>query len=250
MISKSHPFTTYHFELTAQWTRIGVGFNQQPAEKSPDLERLLLATSRVAASDPRLFTMAATWLSKYSDLIAKHRLNKLITLELEQEHRPILGLLLDIVKNMTGTDHFNGAIERCEPASTPRPLFEIERTNDSFKRLAERRASAVSRRWNLWTAELEPKYDALRSPSWVITMNPEYRERAALKGDLRASILEELKQNPASGDSESQLARQTGANRTAVRDALENLDLMSRIDRQSSGNRCRIVLRSEPSHAA
>jgi len=242
-------FKTDDSNLFAQWSRVGASFNEQPSEASPDLERLLLETARMAASDPRLFIMAATWLSRYGDLIAKHRLMKLISQELEEEYRPCLGLLLEIVKHLSGKDHFNGAIAKCQPAPKPQPLFEVERRNESFRRLAERRASAISRQWNLWTAEIEPKYDALRPSAWIVMMNPEFRERAALKGDLRASIVEELKRNPSAGDSESKLAKQAGATRVAVRGALENLELMSRIDRKPEGKRSRIVLH-EPAYAA
>lgn len=248
-MSSAAETSAHHGRLLAQWARAGANFNQRPSEKSPDLEKLLLETARVAADDPRLFTMAVTWLSRYGDLVAKHRLIQMIRQELEEEHRPCLGLLLEHVKCLTGADHFSGAIRACAPASAPQPLFAVERNNRALWRLAERRASAISRRWNLWTTEIEPKYDALRPPSWIMRMNPEFRERAALKGDLRATIIEVLRHNPNAGKSEMELAKQTGANRTAVRDALQNLELMTRIRRQVEGKRCRIILH-EPASAA
>jgi DNA-binding FadR family transcriptional regulator len=50
--------------------------------------------------------------------------------------------------------------------------------------------------------------------------------------------------NPSAGGSESELARQIGGQRTAVRNVLENLELMAQIDQQTVGNRYKVTLRS------
>ena len=239
-----------HLDVIAQWTRAGAGFSAHPAGTSPDLERLLLATARTASGNSRLFIMAASWLCRYGSLIAKHRLKRLIVDELEPHFRPVLGLLLDTVRQWTGASRFNAAIAVCDPADTPRPLFEIECANAAFKRLAEARASDISRRWNLWAPEFEPNLDALRPASWIMRMNPDYQERARLKGDLRSSLLLELKYDPQAGTSESELARRCGAERAAIRAALADLELAGRIERRPEQNRSRVLERRLTPHAA
>ena len=81
--------------LLSQWYRLGFAFGIAPGPTSPDLERTLLETARLAPGMARLFIMSATWLHAYGDLIAAHRLRRLIAHELEPRHNPALGLLLD-----------------------------------------------------------------------------------------------------------------------------------------------------------
>jgi hypothetical protein len=242
--------TIEHSDLIPRWAKAGAGFNARPCDDSPDLERLLLDTARAVWTNARLFTMAFTWLSRYGELVAKNRLAALILTDLEREYRPVLGLLLDMVKQATGTDHFNAAIRLCDPAVVAEPLFEIERKNDSLRRLAQRRASAISRKWNLWAPEIELKLDALRPASWIMKSNAEFRERGAFKGDLRASVVAELKWNSKAGESESELARCIHAQRTAVRQAISDLELIDRVARIQDRNRFKIILCSLPAEAA
>jgi DNA-binding FadR family transcriptional regulator len=70
---------------------------------------------------------------------------------------------------------------------------------------------------------------------WIIERNPEYRYRAYFKGDLRASILEELKDHPDAGEKESELARRCGAERTTIREALDDPELAGLIERWRRG---------------
>lgn len=67
---------------------------------------------------------AATWLHTYGDMIAKHRLKRLIQDELEPEARPILGLLLDTAQQGTHPLAFETVIKQLEPAkeSMPQPM--------------------------------------------------------------------------------------------------------------------------------
>ncbi len=223
--------------LHARWTRAGVLFNTAQAAQSPDLERLLIDTSKAARDDARLFIMAATWLCRYSTLIAKHRLKRLILDELPAGDRAPLGLLLDTARQQTGEDRFSAALAECSPAPAAQPFFSIERSNPALARLAKRRASDLSRRWNLWMPAFEAKYDALRPATWIVNQNPAYAKRADFRGDLRATILIELHDNPASGESELALARFTGTTRAAVRDALADLELGGHIFRKAGQNR-------------
>ena len=225
-------------QLISQWNKIGVAFGGGCARKTPDLELLILQTARLAPKDSRLFTMAATWLCKYGTYVAKHRLKQLAAAEAGSKHdcRPILGLLLDIVRGETGKTRFDAIIRECQAVTKPRPLFDIDRRNDAFVRLAERYASEISKRWGLWTQPVELKFDALRSVSWITKNNSQLRQRALLGGNLRASIVVELELDPSAGASESELARRCGVTRAAIRDSLEALELAGVVARAADQN--------------
>src|ERR1051325_10914724 len=85
--------------VAAGWARLGAMLNVKAAARTPDLERLLLDTARVASANFRLFMLAASWLAEYGDYVAKHRLARLIGDELEREYRPALGLTLEWAKD-------------------------------------------------------------------------------------------------------------------------------------------------------
>jgi hypothetical protein len=228
--------------VIAQWTRLGAAFDAQPASESPDLEVLLLETARLASRDERVFVIVATWLCKYGHLVAKHRLKRLVAVELEGRYKPVLGLLLDTVRQTSRTKHFNEVISVCVPAPEAAPLFDIERKHEGLRRLAERHASPISKRWNLWARSLQPKNDALRPTRWIIRDNPEYRTRADFNGDLRSSIIAALRHDPDAGASERSLARACGATRAAVRDSLARLERAGRVERRYVGKRRSISL--------
>ena len=217
--------------LIRDWTRIGAGFGAEPALHTPDLERVLLDTARHAPGMARLFIMGATWLRRYGDLIAKHRLKRLIRDKLEPEFRPILGLLLDIAQHRTHPPEFQSIVRDLTPAESPRPLFVVERSNARLAARAERRASELSRRWGLWCEDFEFKDDALRPAHWIMEQNPGFITRADLRGDLRASVLAALEFDAGSRGSELALARAAGGSRAQVRSALSNLELSGRVRR-------------------
>lgn len=223
--------------LISQWTRIGAGFTADQSPEPPDLERLLLETAREVSGMARLFIMAATWLHRYGDLIAKHRLKRLIRDELEREHHATLGLLLDIAQQGTHPAQFASIIRELSPAPEPHPLFDIERDSAKLAERARRRASSISMRWGLWCEDIEFKDDALRPASWLMSQNPGLIMRADFRGDLRASVLAALEYDADAGLSELDLARRCGGSRAQVRSALDNLELTgkarrSRTDRE------------------
>lgn len=162
--------------------------------------------------------------------------------ELEDEAKPSLGLLLDLaLENSRRHDRRRNLyrpMKLCPRAAKARPYFDIERTNDALWQRAKRRASATSRRWGLWIEPIRLKYDALRPASWMVRQNPSLAFRADFKGDLRATIILVLQAAPESGESVSELARQCGASRTAVVNALEDLELGQRIRRERHGRVC------------
>lgn len=229
--------------LVAAWTRLGAGFNVDPAPQTPDLERLILDTARIASTDSRLFAMAMTWLGLYDKLVARHRLAHLTLTELEPGYRPVLGLLLELASTVKPTAHYNAAIAHCDPAELPEPLFDVDRHSAALRARAERRASDISRRWNLWVDPLAPKKDAIRPAAWISEHNPDLRARAEFKGDLRASIIETLRADASAGASETELARACGVTRMAVRAALNDLELAGRIQRVANRNRRGVIIR-------
>jgi hypothetical protein len=229
--------------VLAQWTRLGVGFGGAAVRATPDLERLLLETGRHARMHSRLFIMAATWLHRYGDAVAIHRLRHLAQVELGPDHQSVLGLLLDFAQRGTHPEQFAAVIRTLPPATEAMPLFEIEAESSVLVARAERRSCALGRRWNLWCHDFEFKFDALRPPNWVMARNPTLRHRIDFRGDLRASILAALEHDDSAGASEIALAQACGGSRAQVRNALANLELSCRAERSRTpgAKRTRIV---------
>lgn len=230
----------------ARWARLGAMLNVSAADQTPDIELLLLDTARVSSANTRLFVLAATWLTHYGDYVAKHRLARLIRDELELEYRPILGLLLDWAREHSDSNssRFNLAIDACACTTDARPLSDIENRNVAFARLAEKRASALSRKWRRWISEFESKDDALRPVDWVAKNNPSLATRALTGGDLAASILAEYSNDSSVIESESELARRCGASRPAIRDAVRRLQLAGYVRLVQIGRNNSIALTS------
>lgn len=227
-------------------SRGGSAENADPdRDPDPDLERLLLDTARHASSDARLFIMAATWLHAFGDLIAKHRLKRLIRDELDIEHQAKLGLLLDIAQQGSHPLEFETVIKILKPAPRAQPLFAIHRTNQKLAAIAERKSSPIARRWNLWCEAFAFKPDALRPARWLMQQRPGLRTRADFRGDLRASILASLRHDQDAGTSELHLARTAGGSRAQVRSALTNLDMTGRV-RRASATKAEHALKQTP----
>ena len=216
-------------DILSEWTSMGAGFNSQAADGDIDLERLLLDTARLIPEMARLYIMAATWLHTHSDMIAKHRLLRLVCSELEPKHWATLGLLLDTAQQGTHPKAFASITKKLSPAEEPKPLFEKSCQNPKLAALAERRASALSRKWNLWAQPIEFKDDAIRPAGWMIGRMPALRTRADFRGDLRASILAALRFDEEAGQSEVRLAECAGGSRSQIRNALHNLEMTGRI---------------------
>lgn len=222
-----------------QWVRLGAMFNIPPVNGTVDVERLLLDTARCAPSNARLFILAVTWLTCYGEYVARHRLARMILHELEAEHRPVMGLMLDLAreKNARNSHRFNQAIAACGGVRDHRPLLDIDRRNGFFSRAARQNASVLSLKWGRWMEVFALKENAIRPAKWIIQTNPDLQWRADFAGDLRASILAELQANPRAGDSESELARACGVTRAAIIAALAKLEQAGRITRQRQQNR-------------
>ena len=231
--------------LVRDWARLGAGFDvdAELAMAHPvDLERVVLETARHAPKMARLFVMAATWLHRYGDMVAKKRLGRLARQELDRRHWAVLGLLLDVAQQGTHPAAFASITRGLGAAAEPGPLFEASRGSGALRRLAEDSASAVSRRWGLWCREVEFKSDALRPAEWIIARNPELRTRADHRGDLRASVLATLRHDAEAGRSEVRLAGLAGGSRAQVRAALRNLEMAGRVVRRRPEGGGRVVV--------
>ena len=232
----------------ARWVRLGVMLNVAPAKTTPDMELLLLDTARAASGHARLFILAASWLALYGEYVARHRLARLIRDELEPQYRPTMGMLLDWTQSHGGghSCRFNQAVAACGRPTNARPLLDIDSASPELARLAEGEASPLSRKWGRWFAPFDLKDDAIRPVRWIAAKNPALAVRALTGGDLVASILAEGIHNPASLRSELDLARQCGASRPAVREALSKLELGGYAHRTRVGHANTITL-TQPS---
>ncbi|MCA3004375.1 MAG: hypothetical protein LW650_11745 [Planctomycetaceae bacterium] len=230
--------------LIADWTRLGCLFNTVASPATPDVERLLLRTAMLAPDEPRVFVMAVTWLGRFAELVARHRLRRLVLAELAIEHRPALAVLLATAQERTRPPLFASILRELEPAADPGPLFAVERLSPALIQRCRERATRVSLEWGRWCEEAPPKADALRPDRWVMSHNPELLARADFRGDVRASILAALAHDTgkaqgggavallSAGASEVHLARCAGASRAQVRAALDNLELTGRVVRR------------------
>ncbi len=224
--------TTRPDTLERDWARLGVLFHVAPSRRTPDLERLLLDTARHGPDNARLLPLVVTWLVAYGHFVARHRFKRLAQDELEPEPQAVLGLLIEEAVAHGATRDLLIVSEVCHPRAQPLPLSALQRHDPALAAIAERRASDLSRRWGVWAPPLALKNDALRPVSWLLRRNPGYRARIIRKGDLRASILETLRRDlpRATAPSESALTRLSGATRTAVRKALNALELEGEVE--------------------
>lgn len=213
--------------LERDWVQLGVLFGCEPSGTTPDPERLLLNTARKCPENARLLPLTVTWLVAYGQFVARHRLKRLVLDELEPEAQAVLGLLIAEAVAHGASRDLLIVSEVCQPCKTPRPLTNVQRHKRAIERIAQRRASELSRRWGVWAPSVVLKQDSVRPVSWLLDQNSEYRERIIRKGDLRTSIVETLRRDVASHvvSSESALTRLSGATRTAVRKALKALEL-------------------------
>jgi len=217
--------------VLARWRSLGVQFDVAPARGTPDLERLLLETASMLPGNPRLLTTSVAWLRRHGDAIARHRLRRLISTELDPAAAPALALLLDAADEGEHPARFAAVLGDLHPADVPRPLFDVERTSPALVTRAHRRASAVSRRWHLWAEPVEPRPDVLAPSVTVMERHPRLRLATDFRGDMRASVMAALLHDPESGNGETGLAAAAGGSRAQVRNALANLELTGRARR-------------------
>jgi hypothetical protein len=228
-------------QVAAAWARLGVMFNVAPAKRTPDVERLLLDTVRLAPGNVRLFLLAASWLHRFSSYVAGHRLARLVHDELEVEARPVLGLMLE----WAGGINLKYAIDVCrgEISQVGRPLSDAENGMAVLRRQAERSASALSKKWGRWVSDeaMRMKHDAIRPVSWVARHNSDLAARSSL-GDVATSVVAEW---PEGGevDGAMEVSRRIGASRLATNGALRDLELAGRVEMEKTRGRRGMIVR-------
>jgi hypothetical protein len=227
MLHQTTPNRSTETQIASAWARLGVMLNVQPSRRTPDIERLLLDTARLAPANFRLFILAAAWLHHFSAYVADHRLARLLQDELDAEARPTLGLLLEWAcgKNL------RFALDACANSipKTGRPLSDAEDLMPVLRRQAEQNASPLSRKWGRWIPDdaMPVKHNAIRPVAWVAHHNPTLAVRSTLD-DVAASILAEW---PYGGLVEGvlEVSRRVGASRLATHRALVVLQLAGRV---------------------
>lgn len=217
--------------VIGRWRALGIAFDARPLGHDPDLERLLLDTARAMPAMPRLLPMVATWLERYGDAVARHRLRRLAMDELAPESHPTLGILLESADEGQHPARFPTVLKDLRPAAVPQPLFEVERATRALSDRARRRASTLSVRWGAWCEPVEFRPDTLGPTQRVMRRNPWLRLAADFRGDLRASVVAALRHDPEARESEVGLARAAGGSRAQVRNALANLELTGHAER-------------------
>lgn len=229
-------------DLLRQWARLGILFGVQPADTTPDIEKLLIDTVVMLPQIPRLLPACVTWLTHYERLVCRHRLAVFAADVSAAETSAALGLLLSIAKQFSKTEHLHLAVNTCRPLTQSRPLFMVDRMSPTLARLALNKSDSLGRQWGLAYDAIQLKQDAIRPLSWVMRHNPSLKDRALFSGNLRVSILETLAHDKHAGQSESVLARRCRATRKAVREALDHLEFCQLVARQSFADRTQIVL--------
>lgn len=223
-------------QLLRAWGRLGILFDVEPAEETPDLEELLIRTARLLPAQARLLPTVVTWLATHERIVARHRLASLIIGQVpERQTLAALGLLLDLARERTHTDHLSIAIRRCRPLKPGQPLFNVDRALPGLAAEARNAASRTSRKWGLWTAPPEWKDEAIRPAAWVLRHNPSLLPRTVFSGSLRASVLVLLTSEPHAGRSESSLAAALHVTRKALREALDHLAYCGLVKRRRTG---------------
>lgn len=232
--------------LVDQWRDSGVLYEgAEPSSRRArpiDLERLILDTVRFMAHMPRLFNTSATWLHAYGDMVAKHRLKRLVSDDLDPALEPALGALLDTAQESQNPREFASVVAALRPADIPESLFAVVRGNEVFTTHAKRKTGEIGRRWRVYLIDEPLRPKVLRPAAWIMKRHPDFVLRADFKGDLRASVMASLAFDDGAGDSELALARAAGGSRAQIRKALDNLEMTGRVRRHRSKAGSRIEL--------
>ncbi len=232
--------------LVDDWREAGVLYEGEDPSghlaRPIDLERLVLRTTRLMAHMARLFNTSATWLGSFGDLVAKHRLRRLVADELEPDLQPALGALLDTAQDAQNPREFASVVAALEPASEPASLFAVIRSSPGFTSHARKATGEIGKRWRVYLIDEPLRPKVLRPASWIMKRHPDFVLRADFKGDLRASVMASLAFDKGAGESELALARAAGGSRAQIRKALDHLEMTGRVRRERAKTGSRITL--------
>jgi len=188
-------------KILSKWVRLGANFNVEPSEEVLDIEALILETATFIPQFARLFSMTVTWLANHEDLVNRHRLAQKIRTTAKIEQSAILGYTLTTAQKVSGSKHYNLAIKECKPLLSPRPLFDVDKTNLKTLRFVEQFSEPEAKKWGLWATEERHYADALRPVSWIMDMNPSLRYRVFFGGRLPSTVISCLIEDPNYGQS-------------------------------------------------
>jgi len=232
-------------DVVERWREVGVAYDGADLPRNApriDLESLLLDTARAMPHVARLYNTTATWLHEFGDLVAKHRLRRLIAERLPAEHHAPLGAVLDCAQDGQNPREFASVVLVLKPAEEPLPLLESLRSNRALVEWAKKKTGAVGRRWRVYIDDEPLRPKVLRPASWIMKRHPDFVLRADFKGDLRASVMASLAFDEGADESELALARAAGGSRAQIRKALDNLEMTGRVRRHRSKAGSRIEL--------
>ncbi|MFM7133595.1 MAG: hypothetical protein ACKO0W_04685 [Planctomycetota bacterium] len=227
------------------WREAGVAYDGRNLPRNApdvDLERLLLDTARAMPHVNRLYNTTATWLHDFGDLVAKHRLRRLIRDELSPADHAPLGAVLDCAQERQNPREFASVVVMLSPAATPRALLAGLNSDSRLFALAKSRSGQIGTRWRVYIDDEPLRPKVLRPASWIMKRHPDFVLRADFKCELRASVMASLAVDEGAGESELALARAAGGSRAQVRRALDNLEMTGRVRRYRSKAGTRIEL--------
>ncbi len=231
-----------------RWRDAGAAYNgpvfpPKPVTVAPmDIEQLLLDTARAMRYVARLYNTTATWLHEFGDIVAKHRLRRMIADKLSVDDHAPLGAVFDCAQIGQNPQEFRSIIAVLQPARKAIPLFKSLESDPAMLRFAKERTGSVGARWRIYIDDEPIRPKVIRPANWIMRRHPDFVLRADFKGDLRASILASLAFDDGATESELALARAAGGSRAQVRNALDNLEMTGRVRRHRSKAGTRIEL--------
>jgi hypothetical protein len=206
------------------WARLGVGFNAPMARRTPDVERLLATTARLAPRDARLFEMVATWLAVHAQLVAVRRLGVIAESGMTDDDSATLGLMLELAAASGAARSFSPGIRCCRRAPSPGPLYETDRQSKASIELVRRHALPNSLRWGRWIDVCDIRPDLIRPLRWIVDRNSSVISERLSLDDADLSVLLALRDaGPAEVVHAAELGRRAGVSRMQASRSLDHL---------------------------
>lgn len=175
--------------LYSQWTRIGVGFDLDPAQETVSVESLFIQTCSVASEFPRLFWAAASWLSVHHQLVNGRLLAKELE-TLDSQFSAVAGAILSVAIELNPTaSTLDKVTLHCRPLRGKRVLFAQYANNLVLAEYAKKESLKLFNEWGFWHNQISDKRDAIRPISWIIKACPDLRIRSVLGASLDAEIM-------------------------------------------------------------
>lgn len=170
-------------EAAAQWARIGGGFSGSPADTPMPLESLIARSTGFIQEEPRILSVATTWMSVHHGLINESSMAAELE-RLQGKDRAVAGAMIDIAQQNGGGEKLGSLLCHCRPLATPEPLFNRWMESERLRQWAQQEALPIYLNWGLWYHEITLKNDAIRPIKWIVKNCPELKERALLDPEM------------------------------------------------------------------